>query len=382
MSKARERQRKRLRNREQSRRSDQRTTRRQIMPEGSFELPQVNLPGGRWLLLVPLGIILMVVVIAALGLINPPELETPPNALWLDAKWAYAEHDVDALTTFTRTLRDNKVGRLFIYVSSLKSDNSWSGLTDGRNRFLDVEESLTELVGHLRIISPDLELYAWIEISTMTASGYRLDSLQVHNAVANFSNNMINQIGFDGVLLDVKPLFEENEDLLTLMRAVRDEIGFDARMVIAVPADLTPSGTDLVLPGVIAPGTEWDAEFKQRIAVLPDQIVITAYNSYHDNPVAYIEWVAYQVKSFAAALSESEVGATILISIPNYQANPPAHDISVEGMAVALEGVRRGQDTLEAEMERPLFAGVAIFTDHDLTDTEWDVFKQQWVQAN
>jgi hypothetical protein len=379
MSKARERQKKRVQQ-DMVTRSDGRTQRRQIRPEGSFQMPEISIPGGRWLWLIPLSLIVIVVVVVALGFINPPETVTPPNAIWLNVDWSYSQPSAEPLEALTAQLEDNQIGRLFIYTSSLKPDGTWSGLLDDRNRFNEVQERLTELVRQLRDTAPLLELYAWVEVTTTTANGYRLDNLQVHNTVASFSLMMVNELGFDGVLLDVKPIFEENEDLLVLMRTIRAEIGLDTPMLMVVPADLTPSNTGLILPAQIAPGTEWSAEFKQRVALQANQIVITAYNSYHTSPVDYIEWVAYQVESFAAALSEMNTGATILVSVPAYEEHLPAHDVAIESLAGALDGVRRGVDGLpvEAETTTPVFAGVAIFTDHPLTENEWEIFGDKW----
>lgn len=382
MSKARERQNKRRQQQDMVRRTDGRTTRRQIRPEGSFQLPEINMPGGRWLWLIPLSIVILVGVVVVLGLINPPDIITPPNAIWLNADWSYNQPSGDAVQALTSQLQDNDIGRLFIYTSSLKADGTWSGLVDDRNRFNEVDDRLTELVLQIRDIAPQLELYAWVEITTTGSSGYRLDNLQIHNTIGNFSTLMVNEMGFDGVLLDVKPIFEENEDLLTMMRSVRADIGLDTPMLVVVPADLTPTNTGLILPAQIAPGTEWSAEFKQRVALQADQIVITAYNSYHTSPVDYIEWVSYQVESFAAAMTEINTGATILVSVPAYEENLPAHDGTIESMAGALDGVRRGVNRLELETEMPLFAGVAIFADHPLTASEWSIFSDKWGNEN
>ncbi|MDQ7026870.1 MAG: hypothetical protein Q9P01_00800 [Anaerolineae bacterium] len=382
MSKARERQKKRRQQQEMVRRSDGRMARHQTRPQDSFQLPQINLPGGRWLWLIPLSIVVLVAVVVVLGLINPPDDITPPNAIWLNADWSYSEPSTETVQALTSQFQENNIGRLFIYTSSLKADGTWSGLVDDRNRFNEVDDRLSDLVLQIREVAPQLELYAWVEITTTTSSGYRLDNLQIHNTIGNFSTLMVNEIGFDGVLLDVKPIFEENEDLLTMMRSVRAKIGLDTPMLVVVPADLTPTDTSLILPAQIAPGTEWSAEFKQRVALQADQIVITAYNSYHTSPVDYIEWVSYQVEAFAAAMTEFDTGATILVSVPVYEENLPAHDGTIESLAGALDGVRRGVSRLELGTEMPLFAGVAIFADHRLTDSEWSIFSDKWGNQN
>jgi hypothetical protein len=185
--------------------------------------------------------------------------------------------------------------------------------------------------------------------------------------------------GFDGVLLDVRPIFEENADLPQLIRSVRAAIGLGTPLIVSVPPDLTPLDTTLRLPAVIAPGTQWSAEYKQRIALQADQIVIQAFNSYQTDPVAYIEWVSYQVTSYVDALSAIGSGTTITVSVPEYAERLPAHDPAIESLSGALDGVSRAVLELD-ETTLPFFAGVAIFADRDLQDADWQIFSDKWLR--
>jgi hypothetical protein len=196
--------------------------------------------------------------------------------------------------------------------------------------------------------------------------------------VASFSSRMLTRLGFDGVLLDVKPLFAENDDFPALLRAVRAQIGLDTPLLVTVPPDLTPSDTTLQLPEIIAPGTEWSAEYKQRIALQADTLIIAAYNSYQSDPVAYMEWVAYQVEAYTQASMEVDLETQVVVSIPNYAEFLPAHDASIESLAGALDGVRMGASRL-GEDEAFLLEGVAIFSDAPLSDEDWRIYREKWL---
>lgn len=348
----------------------------QTAQQGQRQLPQIRLPGGRWLLLIAAGIAIFALVVFLLALINPPEETILPNAIWLNSSWAYQEHSEAEINQLATNLREHQIGIIFLFSSSLRADGTWSGLADGRNRFTEIEETIQATLDQLRHSYPNIKIYAWTEVNAVTPS-YRLDDLQIQNTIANFSERMVNLLGFDGVLLDVKPIFEENEDYIQLLRTVRREIGVDSTLLVVAPPDLTPSGTQLNLPNMIAPGTEWTAEYKQRVALLANQIVITAYNSYQTNPVDYIEWVTYQVDSYVEALSELESGTTIMISLPLYETNLPAHDETIENLAASLDGVRRGVVELD-ELTMPFVTGVAIYADHSLTDADWAIFDEKW----
>lgn len=375
----------RARDRRQNRRQQQEMVKRtsrtlqQIKPEGGFEMPKIRIPGGRWLLLIPAGVLLVGIVVFALSFINPPDTTTPPNAIWLDARWSHAERSSDEIGELMNQLRQQDVGVIYLYTSSLSPDNTWSGQTAGDNRFGEIEPRLNTFLQRARAAYPSVRVYAWVEILTTTADGYRLDNLQVHNTVAAFSSRMVNRLNFDGVLLDVRPLFEENADLPVMIRTVRASIGLGTPLAIAVPPDLTPENTRLRLPSVIAPGTAWSAEYKQRIALQADQIVIQAFNSYQTNPVDYIEWVSYQVTSYIEALSEIGSGTTILVSVPEYAERLPAHDPAIESLSGGLDGARRAVSELD-ETSLPFFSGVAVFADRDLTAADWQIFRDKWLR--
>lgn len=374
MSKARDRQKKRRQQREMVRKAGRIAS--QAAPEGRYKLPEIQIPGARWLVLVPIGLVVLFAVILLLRFINPPDVVSPPNGIWLNKDWSYAIQTSEDIQQLTEDLSNNDVGVLFIYVSSLRADGTWSGIASGNNRFTEVEPQFEQLISNIRDVYPLVNIFAWVEVNTQTPE-YRLDQAQIQNTIANFSNRMVTQLDFDGVLLDIKPIFEENEDYIQLLRRVRSEIGFDVEMLVSVPPDLTPSETELNLPSVIAPGTEWSAEYKQRVALLADQIVINAYNSYQTNPVDYIEWVTYQVDSYIQVLSDINSDTSIIVSVPNFQESSQAHDPEIESLAGALDGVARASNDLD-ETNSFLLTGVAIFTDDLLTQRDWNIYRQRW----
>lgn len=376
MSTARERRKKRKQREAMAQRAN--STMRQIVPEGAVELPQVKIPGFRWYFLIPAGIILVIVVIWALGRINPNDEGLFNNAIWLDSDWSYNNPSDEDIAELSVELQRYDIGSVYVYVSSLRDDITWSGETTGRNRFSDVQPNVASFVTRLKAVYPDVEIYAWIEIATTTASGYRLDNLRVHDTVANFANLMINGLDFDGVLIDTKPLFGENEDFPVMLRTIRGEIGLDTPMLVAVPADLTPVDAEIAQPSQIAPGTEWSDEYKQRVALQADTIIINAYNSYRENPVDYIEWVTYQVDEYVDALTQIETSVTVLVSVPNFPANPPAHIAEVESLEAGLDGVKRGISILD-EATRELVIGVAVYSEAPMTDADWRVYQQKWL---
>lgn len=349
----------------------------------------MRIPAARWLFFVPFGMLIVVGVIVLLRILNPPPPEPIANAIWLNTDWTYEQHsDSDYIDLFVQ-LRDHRIGTVYAYVSSLNADGTWAGFADRSNQFNEAEPFVRAFVQRFNQVYPDAQLYAWIEVRATTPDGYRLDDLLLQRTIADFSARAIDRLGFDGVFLDVKPVFDNNDDFLTLMRTVRATIGLDLPMAVAVPPDFTPIGAGINVPDVIAPNTIWSVEYKQRVALQADQLVVTAYNSYLDNAPDYLNWVTYQVLAYHEALSNIDTGSNFLISIPNYPPIAPVDGISphwenAETMAAALDGVNQALQQLENTMtddDAPSpFQGVAIFSDDMLTDDEWALYRDKWLE--
>ncbi len=237
---------------------------------------------------------------------------------------------------------------------------------------------VADFVKTLKERHQEAAIYGWIEIwsNLDPVDGYRLDSVSLHENVADFSRLLVEDIGFDGILLDVKPLYNENDDFIRLIRSVRSAIGLEKPIAVAVPADLTPTDPGLVPLTTIAPGTMWSANYKQRVMVSADEIVLLMYQSYRQDTLDYINWVAYHVETYINLLGSN---TRVLVSVPNYGGPSAAHNPSVETMSAALDGVILGTSRL-AEDNKPLLTGVAIFSDEDLSQSQWRIYRETWLQ--
>ena len=109
--------------------------------------------------------------------------------------------------------------------------------------------------------------------------------------------------------------------------------------------------------------------------VSADEVVILLYHSYRRDTLDYINWIAYQIVSYVSLL---ETDTRIVASIPNYSWASAAHDPIIETIDAALDGVNLGVSRLDEE-QRDLVSGVAIFTDEDLDQALWNVYREKWL---
>lgn len=317
------------------------------------------------------------IVAGSLALRSPAPLPLN-NAIWLDRAWTFGDLESDHLRALADQLIENQIGTIYAYVSSLGIDNRWSGGLQGKGSFMDSRSVVADFVSAIKSQNDQLRVFGWIEIWTHldNADNYRLDDTSIRSNVADFSRLLVSQLGFDGIVLDVKPLFSDNDDLIRLIGSVKAAAGLQIPIAVAVTADLTPPELRAQNIGSIAPGTMWSSSFKKKVLASADEIILLMYQSYRQEPLDYVNWVAYHVETYVNAMEDE---TDILVSIPDYSGVSTAHNPQIETMARALDGVSKGLRQLD-EDKRSLLTGIAIYSDERLSQSDWDIFRASWLQ--
>ncbi len=368
--KARERQRRR-----RERQAGTETSRRgpaQINPPRSVTLPRFNLAltRGRLLLFIGGAAAFIVVVIALIGQLKEPEAVLAPNAVWLGTGWTYELQELDDIDDLAARLQDFDIGTVYAWVSWLQEDGSWRGAENFG--------AVGAFAKGLKNAYPESRVLGWVSFPVnMGENNYRLDDETLQQDIADFSARVVNDLGFDGVFLNVEPVWDGDENFLALLRKVRASVGENVPIAVAVPPDWSPVGAGIPVPPLIVPGTIWTTEYKQSVALLVDEMAIMAYNSGLGDADDYAAWTAYQVKAFAGALDPLGEGTVLVLGIPTYDAEPPGHDPAVENIRSAVRGVLTGLE--QAGAAARLVRGLAIYADWTTDDTEWQQFRADWV---
>lgn len=355
-----------------------RRRRRALSTPPRLSEPKTSALTWRILLGIPASILLVAGVVVGFGALKGGETVTFDNGIWLDRAWTHDRVDDARISEFAGRLKQNQVGKVYAYASTLNIEGRWAGGAQGEGGFMESRADVANFVQRFKARHQHAILYAWVEIWTHLdpVDGYRLDNMALHENVADFSRLLVEDLGFDGILLDVKPLYDENDDFIRLIRSVRSAIGIEKPIAVAVPADLTPSDPGLVPLTSIAPGTMWSSNYKQRVMVSADEVVLLMYQSYRQDTLDYINWVAYHVETYINLYAGD---TRILVSIPNYGGPSAAHNPLVETMSAALDGVILGMSRLAAD-DKSRLTGVAIFSDHDLNQSQWNLYRETWLQ--
>lgn len=345
---------------------------RQTAPTNRLKLPKVRLPGGRAGVYVVGAVVFVVLVVYVLGRVRNQPTGTPPNAVWIGTEWTYATNDDETIKVLVQQLRDHQVGTVYAWVSWLQADQTWRGAASF--------EAVQAFVRQFKQYYPEAQLFGWVSFPVDLGEGnYRLDNVGLQQIVADFSAQVTNEFGFDGVFLNIEPVWNNDQNFLALLRKVRSAVGNDVPISAAIPPDWSPVGVNIPVPPQIVPGTVWDREYKQSVALLVNEMAVMAYNSGLSSPSDYSVWMAYQVRTFAQTVEELGGGTEIIIGIPTYDAELPGHDPNVETIPAAVEGVRSG---LQQAGEAASFVrGLGVYAGWETDETEWASFKQNWLDG-
>lgn len=344
---------------------------RQLTPAGSFKLPQIRLPQARLILYGAAGAAIILGVIFVLGRLSRNTPQSSPDAIWVGTEWTYNQPTVDALKTLANRLKDNRIGTIYAWVSLLQPNGTWSETIK--------MNAVKTFVQQFRQVYPEAKVYGWLSVAAQGEDGNnRLGDATLQQQVTDFSRRVTQEFSFDGVFLNVVPVLSGDENYLALLRKVRATLGEDTLLSVAVPPDWTPPDDTIPQPPQIAPNTIWDTDYKKRVAILADQMVITAYNSGLDSAADYETWVAYQVKTFADVIAEMDTKTQLLVGIPSYDTASPEHKPDVETIQSAAEGVRRGVQ--QAGDAAKFVQGVAIYAEWDTDEADWSQFRSAWLR--
>jgi hypothetical protein len=346
--------------------------------EGGFKWSKI--PYLKELLAVAGALIFMLALILAVSIFKDDPPTVQPNALWIGTDWTYQTHDEENLGRLVRRLDANQIGTIYARVSELNYDGTWTGRPTGENQFDEVEDTIRAFVGQFKTNAPDKRIYATIHfrVDIGQEDNYRLGNPAIRQIVADFASRMVNDLQFDGVLLVVEPVWNQNSnDFLELLREVRQSIG-NKRLAVAVPPDWTPIDETVPQASLIASGTYWEKEFKQRVALVgTDEIIVQAYNSYLNQDDDYQAWMAYQAGEYMSIIGELNISTRVVVGIPAYESLLPAHDERIENIPNALLGVQQALSN-HPDYTDTLY-GLALYADWYMDELKWEQFRSNWV---
>jgi hypothetical protein len=292
--------------------------------------------------------------------------DLPPDtalerAAWMGVEWSMDVHSDAEIAALAAELQAHGIDYAFVYVSYLKPGDFFNPTFNQADEF----------TARIHELAPDVMLLAWVGVPiqvTQPDGSYvtnRLESADIRSLIAEFGARTVTELGFDGVHVNAELIPNEDEAFITTLEALRDDLPPDAMLSTAVHAlRLTENVTSVPYPTMTHHAS---SPYLRRVAENVDQVALMAYDSGLPFPADYREWMAYQVRASAEAVSGIDVN--FLIGVPTSEELTPSHNTTAQSLANALDGLRAGLDTSDSPQ---VVDGLAVYPYWETSAEEWE----------
>ena len=119
----------------------------------------------------------------------------------------------------------------------------------------------------------------------------------------------------------------------------------------------------------------WSTEFKRRVALNVNEMVLMAHASGLDNAEDYENWMAYQVATYAEIIDALEIDMSYIVALPTYEAEL-GHDPDVENVESAIAGLKDGIN--RARVRNNQVDGIGLYPWEETDLLELDAYWEVW----
>ncbi len=283
----------------------------------------------------------------------------------MDITWSMDAHTDAEIETLAKNLQAHEINTVFAYVSYLKAGDFFNPTFDHAQNFTQ----------QMHAIAPEITLLAWIgvpiNITTPTGQSInnRLSDTHIQDIIADFSQQVVEEFGFDGIHLNAEPVSDGNPAFIETLKTIRSQLLPDAILsVTGLPLHPTEPVTIVQYPKT---EYRWSEDYLKVVAENSDQIAIMAYDSGLFLPSDYRTWMAYQVRTSAAILAPFDT--QLFIGVPTSEEWTLSHNLTTEYLTNALYGVRLG---ISQSQDFEAVTSIAVYPYWEVDSNEWIALDQ------
>ncbi|HEY3508544.1 MAG TPA: hypothetical protein VGL36_05270 [Kribbella sp.] len=277
------------------------------------------------------------------------------DALWLGHAWVDGRKTAADVTTLADHLKDTGIHDLYVHTGPLEHDGSLP--------LAKVSPKARWFVDAMHAAVPGIRVQAWLGdvVRPGKNPGMNLDDPVVRRQVVASAEAVLQQ-GFQGIHYDFEPVRSGSKGYL----AVLDETRALGTTLSVAAAQIDP----LWYLHAIPIDKWWSQDYFRQVAERVNQIAVMTYDTAMPLESLYGGYVAKQTE---LALEVAPTATDVLIGLPAYWENNPAHWGHAETVSAAVRGARLGLGT----SDRKNF-GLALYVDFAATDADWTAYRNGW----
>ncbi|MGB8647129.1 MAG: glycosyl hydrolase family 18 protein [Anaerolineae bacterium] len=283
------------------------------------------------------------------------------NAAWLSVDWTSTPADEAAIARLAEDASRRKLEYLFPYASYVKPGGTFSNSYTYAPRFVSI----------FRRFNRDTRLLAWVGIAVKNESGLGvngpvdLQDEETRQRIVAFIADLVRQGQFDGVHLDVEPIWNNDAGYLRLIQEVRIALG-PGHIVSVAGGQWIP---DWLVWVPTLGQLRWSSAYYRAVAQNVDQIVSMTYDSYMTLPELYRFWLREEVRGIRTSVSGSNV--ELLFGVSVSREDTASHHPSAENLQSGLAGICAGLSPANVPSHAN---GVAIYASWEAETQDWQVW--------
>ncbi len=289
-----------------------------------------------------------------------PDFNKKNNAIWLEHKWVDTEHTVQEIQELIITLQKNDINTVFIHSGPYDTDGNIDPLTYSQApAFLEIA----------RRFGPEINYQAWLGQLRFRLN---LSSEEVRRNVAKQAMIMTQMVGFDGVHINIEPVWDEDLYFIQTLKKVKDVMPEEKVLSVSL-SKFIPKST-IWFFGNIYDFQNYNSEINYKnVSEYVYQIVVMAYDTGITSERMY-RWFVREQTIWLTRLLE---GKEVFIGIPAYEDVKEGFDPEIENIRNGLRGVINGLSNLRSREKN--FSGVAIYSYWEMTEEKWDIYRELWL---
>ena len=199
------------------------------------------------------------------------------NAVWVEHTWVSAEHTDQEVNDLVNKLKKYQIDTVFVHVGPLEEDGSISETT---------YEFALNFLDKARRFDKNIQYQAWIG---QLRNKIDLGDGGVRKNIAKQALIFTKMVGFDGIHVDIEPVWDEDKNFIDTLEGIRETIGNDKKISVALSEFIPRSVVWLVEK--IHKFENYNSEVNyENVAKYADQIVVMAYDTGINNKIVY-KWV-------------------------------------------------------------------------------------------
>ncbi|HMV43031.1 MAG TPA: hypothetical protein PK079_08310 [Leptospiraceae bacterium] len=289
------------------------------------------------------------------------------NAIWIGHKWVGEYLSDEDYSLLCAKLQTGKITDVFAHVGPLASDGS---IPQEKYPYA------REFLNRMRDCSESIHIQAWIGQLEKKGGG-KLDITQssIRESIVLTAESFLN-LGFDGIHYNIEPIYSGDESLLDILKKTHTITKKQDKILSMATDEIEPFPfADKFLRFFSSRAGLWTSDFYIQVANNVDQISVMMYDT--GTPLSWV--YAYIVKRQVIKITSILEGkVTLFFGVPTYEEERWSFHSEAENIFSGIRGVSLGIDSLPIDLVQDKF-GIAIYAEWTTDDTEWKIFRREWL---